>query len=102
MEGERDMTKLRVAYRTFAKAPKNPSYTFTRVLLKFCTVHLAKLVPTRGRGNRYKLPEPGGLDGPLEPEYLAYVLVLIFICRLYKLKHSDQVHVILKLRALPI
>jgi len=72
------------------------------MLLKFCTVRLAKLVPTRGRGSRYKLPEPGGLVGPLEPEYFAYVLVLIFICRLYKFKHSDQAHVTLKLRAFPI
>ena len=75
------MTKLTVVFRNFAKAPKNLSYAVIRVLLKFCTVHLAKLVRTRGKGSRYKLPEPGGLDGHLELEYFAYVLVLIFICR---------------------
>ena len=98
-DGQRDMMKLTVTFRNFAKAPKNPSYA---VLPKFCSVHLAKLVPTRGRGSRYRLSDPGGLDGPLESEYFAYVLVLIFICRLYKLKHSDQAHATLKLRAFPI
>ena len=88
-----------VTFRNFAKAPKNPSYA---VLLKCFSVHLAKLMPTRGTGSRYKLSDPGGLDGPPEPEYFAYILVLIFICRLYKLKHSDEAHVTLKLRAFPI
>jgi hypothetical protein len=86
--GQTDMTKLTVAFRSFAKTPKISilcSYTCAT-----CTVYLAEPVPTRGQGSRYKLPGSGGLKGPLQPDYFAYVLVLIVIYRLYKLNHSDQ------------
>jgi hypothetical protein len=33
-------------FSQFCESAKNPSYAVIRVLLKFCTVHLSKLVPT--------------------------------------------------------
>jgi hypothetical protein len=50
-------------------------------------------MPTRGRGSRYKLLEPGGPEGGPVPEDVAYVFVYvisIIICPLYKLNLSAQ------------
>jgi hypothetical protein len=56
---------------------------------------------TGGGGNWYKLPVPGGPEGGLGPDYVAYVFVFldyIIICRLYKLSVSDQTQVTQQLR----
>jgi len=39
--------------------------------------YLLKSVPTRGRGLRYKLPEPGGPEGGPVPDDIACVFVFV-------------------------
>ena len=62
--------------------------------------YLLQSVPTRGRGSRYKLPEPGGPEGGPLPDGIACVFVFvisIIICPLYKLNLSAQTKATLKL-----
>jgi hypothetical protein len=53
-----------------------------------------------GGGNRYKLPEPGGLEVDPGPNYVTFVFVFvsgIITCQLYKLTLSSHAQFTLQL-----
>jgi hypothetical protein len=96
------MFKTNVVEKIKAHILCSITFFLNHAVYKIMWKYVVQPVPMRGRGSRKKLPRPGGPEGGLGLDYIAYVFVflgIIIIYRLYKLTLSDQAQVTLQLTA---